>query len=78
MAGFCPEKQEFMLCHVQPCTDEQHFINMEQANEFDNSAVYLSHLMECGDKTLFTSLRDLMQTMQIWQQRHYKLPPTCD
>lgn len=78
MAGFCPEKKEFMLCHVQPCPDEQHFISMEQANEFDDPNVYLGHLMEYGDKTTFQSLDDLMQANQIWQQRSDKLAPTCD
>ncbi len=77
IAGFCPEEKKFMLCHAQPCPDEQHFINMEQANEFSDQTIYLSHLMEYGDKTTYASLTELMLAAQLWQQRFDKLPPTC-
>jgi len=78
MAGFCPEKKSFMLCHVHPCPDEQHFINMEHANEFGDKSIYLSHLMEYGDRTFFNSLKELLFAIEMWQLRIDKLPPTCD
>jgi arginine-tRNA-protein transferase len=78
MAGFCPEEKCFLLCHVNPCPDEQHFINMEQANEFDNQSIYLGHLMEFGDRAFFSTLTELLHAAQLWQQRIDKLPPSCD
>ena len=75
MVGYCSDSKDYVLTHVHPCPDEQHFINMEQAREFGNSDTYLSHLMEYGDGLCRGSIEDILEGIAMWQQRPDKLPP---
>lgn len=75
IVGFCAERKHFILTHIHPCTDEQHFINMEQAREFGDTATYLSHLMEYGTHLYEGELNGALAAIQSWLVRPDKLPP---
>lgn len=76
MMGFCPESQEFLLLRVNPCPDEQHFINMEQASEYTNGGVYLSHLMEYSEPHHACTIPEALTFLHHWKNRPHTLPPS--
>lgn len=78
MVGYCPETMSYQLAHVLPCPDEQHFINMEQASEFNNSEIYLGHLLEYGDVQKDLELEEVVQFIQTWRLRPNVLLPSCN
>ncbi|MDG2209171.1 MAG: hypothetical protein P8K81_04185 [Flavobacteriales bacterium] len=78
IGGYCSETQTFQLAHVHPCPDEQHFINMEQATEFNDSNIYLSHLMEFGDVIAHCNLSEVIEFVHAWRIRPDTLPPSCN
>jgi arginine-tRNA-protein transferase len=73
--GYCAERDGFILSHINPCPDEQHFINMEQAREFGDHQTYLGHLMEYGDPIAEGSLTEVLRHIQFWSTRSDKIPP---
>ena len=75
IVGFCAERDSYILTHVHPCPDEQHFINLEQAREFGDDQVYLSHLMEYGAPIAEGTLSEIVQHIQLWSTRIDKIPP---
>ena len=76
MMGFCPESQEYLLLRVNPCPDEQHFINMEQASEYTNGGVYLSHLMEYSEPHHACTIPEALTFLHHWKNRPHTLPPS--
>ena len=76
MMGFCPESQEYLLLRVNPCPDEQHFINMEQASEYTNGGVYLSHLMEYSEPHHACAIPEALTFLHHWKNRPHTLPPS--
>ena len=75
IVGYCAERDQFLLTHVHPCPDEQHFINMEQAREFSDHQTYLSHLMEYGVPIAQGPLHEMLHHIQIWSTRFDKIQP---
>jgi len=73
--GFCAERHAYVLTHIHPCPDEQHFINMEQSREFNDNTIYLSHLMEFGESLSSGDLKNVITQIHAWNQRSDKLPP---
>lgn len=57
-------------------SQEKQLLQLADSIEIDQT-IYLSHLMEYGDKTTYATLSELMLAAQQWQQRFDKLPPTC-
>lgn len=76
MMGFCPESQEYLLLRVNPCPDEQHFINMEQASEYTNGGVYLSHLMEYSEPHHACTIPEALTFLHHWKNRPHTLSPS--
>jgi len=76
MMGFCPESQEYLLLRVNPCPDEQHFINMEQASEYTNGGVYLSHLMEYSEPHHACTIPEALTFLHHWKNRPHTLLPS--
>ena len=76
MMGFCPESQEYLLLRVNPCPDEQHFINMEQASEYTNGGVYLSHLMEYSEPHHACTIPEALTFLHHWKSRPHTLSPS--
>ena len=76
MMGFCPESQEYLLLRVNPCPDEQHFINMEQASECTNGGVYLSHLMEYSEPHHACTIPEALTFLHHWKNRPHTLSPS--
>lgn len=74
IVGFCPESQDFLMARVNPCPDEQHFINMEQASEYNDSQVYLSHLMEYAEPPLPCSISEVLNFFISWKNKPHTLP----
>ncbi len=74
MMGFCPETQNYLIVRVNPCPDEQHFINMEQASEYSDSRVYLSHLMEYTSSPQACSIPEALSFISLWKNRPHTLP----
>ena len=73
--GYCAERDSYILSHINPCPDEQHFINMEQAREFGDHQTYLSHLMEYGVPIAEGNLTEMLRHIQFWSTRTDKIPP---
>ena len=73
--GYCAERDSYILSHINPCPDEQHFINMEQAREFGDHQTYLAHLMEYGMPIAEGNLTEMLRHIQFWFNRTDKIPP---
>ena len=74
IVGYCPEAQQFLMARVNPCPDEQHFINMEQASEYNDSDVYLSHLMEYAETPQHCTIPEIITFVSNWKTNPNTLP----
>ena len=61
--------------HINPCPDEQHFINMEQAGNSGDHQTYLAHLMEYGMPIAEGNLTEMLRHIQFWFNRTDRIPP---
>ena len=56
--GVDPVKMDLVLGHMHPCPNEHQFLNRDHAEEYDDPAAYLTHLME------YTTLNERPETVE--------------